>query len=245
MCYTHESYRNSLMYYYCHTRLSNILPSNYSIHNTSHITTPYYAIVIRATQSALHLPGFPAIARDKIYKGMLPKEKSSAELQYPTFNWTRIWKNYLSVFIHSYDKEIIYKYLHMCLTTNKKLFSLNLINSGNCNKCRTNSEETSLHMFYQCDYINPLFLWILRCISNICNFNPSSNIRFIYFDNVYSNASQRNICNIFIYLYIITVWRTRKENLRIGDLKHLIIKNLNDYRTSSEYLDYQVNRLIS
>ena len=111
MCYTHESYRNSLMYYYCHTRLSNILPSNCSIHNTSHITTPYYAIVIRATQSALHLPGFPAIARDKIYKSMLPKEKSSSELQYPTFNWTRIWKNYF--FIFSDKKHLIHSHNYL------------------------------------------------------------------------------------------------------------------------------------
>ena len=110
---------------------------------------------------------------------MLLKEKFTAELQYPTFNCTRIWKNYLSVFIHSYDKEIIYKYLHMCLTTNKKLFSLNLINSSNCNKCRTNSEETSLHMFYQCDYIKPLFLWILRCISNIHYYAISSHLQIL------------------------------------------------------------------
>ena len=200
-CYNHDQYRNSLMFYYCYARLSNILTPEYSIHNTSHITTPYYAAVINATQSILHLPGFPFIAKDKIYRNMLPKEKSSAELLYPTFNWGKIWDNYTSLFIHSYDKEIIYKHLHMCLATNKRLFTLNLINSSSCTKCRTNIEETSLHMFYQCDYVKPVLLWVLRCLSSACNFKPSSNIRFIYFDNVYNNAFQKNICNLFIHFY--------------------------------------------
>ena len=119
----------------------------------------------------------------------------------------------------------------MCLATNKRLFTLNLIESSSCHKCLTNREETAIHMFYQCDFITLLFLWILKCLKNICNFTPISNIRFIYFDNVYSNLSQKHICNIFIYTYIITIWRTRKENLRIGDMKYMIIRKLSDYRS--------------
>ena len=41
-CYVHDAYRNSLMYYYCHLRLNNILPSDYFVHNTSPVTTAYY-----------------------------------------------------------------------------------------------------------------------------------------------------------------------------------------------------------
>ena len=33
----------------------------------------------------------------------------------------------------------------------------------------------------------------------------------------------KNICNIFISSYILTAWKTRKENLRIGILKSMII----------------------
>ena len=78
--------------------------------------------------------------------------------------------------------------------------------------------------------VKPLFLWVIRCLSNVCNFKPSSNIGFLYFDNANNNSFQKNICNIFIYIYIITIWRTRKENLRIGDLKNMIIRKLIDYR---------------
>ena len=244
-CYNDNNYRNSLMFYYCYIRLSNILPSEYSIHNASHIATPYYDEVIRTTQSILHLPGFPFVSKENIYKNMLPKVKPTAELQYPTFNWENIWKNYANIFIQSHDKEIIYKHLHMCLTTNQRLFTLNLTNSSKCNKCIENREETSLHLFYQCDYAKPIFLWILRCLFHICNFNPSSNIRFLYFDNEFSNTFQRNICNIFIYIYVITIWRCRKENLRIGDLKHLVIRKLNEYRTFLKQMPNQKYKQIS
>ena len=170
---------------------------------------------------------------------MLQKDKSSAELMYPTFNWRNIWNNYINMFIFSYDKEIIYKHLHMCLTTNQRLFSMNLINSSNCSKCTSNREETPIHMFYQCEYVNPLFLWVLRCLSNLCNFKPTSNIRFLYFDNVYNDARQKNISNIFIYLFVITIWRTRKENLRIGDLKNIILRKFLDYRNFIKHIPSQ------
>ena len=196
-------------------------------------------------RSVIHLPGFPLPSKENIYKYMLPKEKSTAELQYPTFNWRKIWNNYINVFIYSYDKEIIYKHLHMCLTTNKRLFAMNLIDSSKCNKCGNDREETALHMFYQCNYIKPLFLWVLKCLSNICNFTPSSNIKFLYFDNVYSDLYQKDICNIFIYIYVITVWRTRKENLRIGDLKCSIIRKLSDYKNFIKHMPSKKCKKIS
>ena len=106
---------------------------------------------------------------------------------------------------------------------------MDLVESNNCDKCIGHREETQLHMFYECDYVKTLYLWVLRCLVKECDFKPSSNIRFIFFDNTYNNPRQKNICNTFVYIYIITIWRTRKENLRIGDLKNLFIKKLIDY----------------
>ena len=118
----------------------------------------------------------------------------------------------------------------MSLATNKKLYVMNLVNSSICGKCNTGCEETPLHMFYQCNYVKPVFEWVLRCLLVICNFKPSSNIRFLYFDNIHSSIHEKNICNIFIYLYIVTIWRNRKENLRIGILKSIFIRKLLEYR---------------
>ena len=222
-CYTHEEYRNTLMYYYCYIRLNNILPSVYSIHNSTPITTTYYNIVINDLRNILHLPGFPYTSKSNIYMNMLIKEDSLAESQYPTLNWKNIWENYLSLFIYSFDKEILYKHLHICLATNKKLFSMNLINSNKCNRCSADMEQTSLHLFYECENIKIFFMWLLRTMFYMSDFNPTSNIKLIYFDNKYRNRQQKNICNIFIAAYILTVWKTRKENLRIGILKMMII----------------------
>ena len=238
-CYTTSDYNNSLMKYYCYVRLNNIIPINYSIHDASPITTPYYEAAITTVRSILHLRGFPFVPKDKIYRSMFTKEESLAELHYPTFNWQKVRSNYLNIFILSYDKEVIYKYLHICLATNKKLYTMNLINTGNCNKCTSNREETQLHMFYECDYVKPFLLWVLRCLLHLCNFKPSSNIRFTFFDNSYRNTYQRDICNLFIYMYIITIWRTRKENLRIGDLKYIFIRRLTDYRNFIKHIPNQ------
>ena len=38
------------------------------------------------------------------------------------------------------------------------------------------------------------------------------------------------------FIYIITIWRNRKENLRIGNLQHLFIRNLNDYQKFTNHM---------
>ena len=60
----------------------------------------------------------------------------------------------------------------------------------------------------------------------ICSFKPSSNIRFLYFDNVYRDLYQKRISNLFLVVYICTVWKTRKENLRIGNLRKILIRTV-------------------
>ena len=160
---------------------------------------------------------------------MLPKENTYGEEHYPTFNWKKIWNNFVSIIYIPYEKEIIYKHLHFCLATNQRLATMSRSATSLCNNCTNNSDQTPLHMFYHCESINPLFQWLLRILLNVCNFKPNSNIRFLYFDSSYENPFQRTVCNVFLYVYILTIWKTRKENLRIGILKSLIIKRVSDY----------------
>ena len=98
--------------------------------------------------------------------------------------------------------------------------------SSICNNCSGNFEHTPLHMFYECENVKELFQWLLRILYNISRFIPRSNIRFIYFDTNYANHFQKSICNVFLYIYIITLWKNRKENLRIGILKKIIIRKV-------------------
>ena len=112
---------------------------------------------------------------------MLIKEESLAASQYPTLNWQNIWDHYLSLFIYPFEKEIIYKHLHMCLATNKKLFVMNLIDTSKGNKCRTERDQTPLHMLCECEYVKAIFMWLLRVLHYVINFKSMSNIKFIYF----------------------------------------------------------------
>ena len=218
-----DEYHNPFMLYYCYIRMNNVLEIDYSIHNASLFTTPYYQLIYSMIQNVLHLPDFPAISNKKLYRFLIPNEPTYAETQYPTFNWKRIWDNFNSTIANPYDKEIIFKHLHLCLATNERLAMMNLATSSICTNCPSNRDHTPVHMFYQCESIKPLFLWLLRILLYLCNFKPTSKIRFLYYDNFYGNFYQKSICNIFIYVYIITIWKTRKEILRIGILKNKII----------------------
>ena len=160
---------------------------------------------------------------------MLPKGNSYAEEQCPTFNWNQIWKNFSDTIFNPYEKEVIFKHLHLCLATNQRLARINRSTTSLCTECDGNFEHTPLHMLYECENIRPLFLWLLRIILNVCNFKPTSNIRFLYFDNIYDNHYQKTICNIFLYIYILTIWKTRKENIRIGILKTIMVKRISEH----------------
>ena len=157
---------------------------------------------------------------------MLVKDKSYGEVQYPTFNWETIWKNFCSTIFNPYEKEIIFKHLHLCLATNERLAMIGRSTTSNCTRCTGNMNHTALHMFYQYESIQPLFLWLLRVLLNISNFKPISNIKLLYYDVIYDSLYQKTVCNIFLYIYIITVWKNRKENLRIGILKYKIIRKV-------------------
>ena len=102
----------------------------------------------------------------------------------------------------------------------------NIASSNQCNLCRDSREQTALHMLYECTYILPFYQWFLNILMQICSFNPSSNIRFLYFDSFYQDLYQRRICNVFLVVYICTVWRTRKENLRLGNLQKMLIRTV-------------------
>ena len=188
------------MFYYCYIRLNNILPSDYSVHSASHVTTPYYDIVIHDIRNILQMPGFPYTSSYKISMSMLTKEESLAESQYPTFNWQNIWTNYLSLFIYFFDKEVIYKHLHVCLATNKKLYKINLVNSDKCNKCTANREQTSIHIFYEFENIKALFMWLIRVffMSPILN---QYQISSLYTLTINTEIGSRETHVIYLYLH--------------------------------------------
>ena len=201
-CTMNANYYNSLMYHYFYILMHNFFPMEYSIHNAAVSTTPYYQLVYDNIKKMIHIPGFPLIQKRNIYISMLSKDLSYAEEQCPTFNWKQIWKNFSATIFYPYEKEIIFKHLHLCLATNQRLARMNRSTTNLCTECEGNFEHTPLHMFYQCENIRPLFLWLLRLLFNVCNFKPILNTQCLYFDNKYDSIYQKTVCNIFLYIYI-------------------------------------------
>ena len=124
----------------------------------------------------------------------------------------------------------------MCLATNKRLCSMNLIASSLCQNCTSGREQTPIHMFYQCQNVNELFMWLMRVLMYVCDFKLSYNLKCIFFDNSFNDNEQKNVCNLFIAMYILTIWKTRKENLRTALLKRMIINKCQNIIENIKYM---------
>ena len=225
-CYNNDEYVNPLMLYYCFMKINYLIPKNFSVHDAAIESTPYYQVIMGINDKFLQVPTFPILSNKKMYEHLLPNENPMVENLYPQFKWKNIWSNFCELKIHPFDKDVIYKHLHVTLATNTRLAMLSVANSSKCNLCRDDKEQTALHMLYECKYISPFYLWLLSILMQICSFKPSSNIRFLYFDNFYKDLYQKRICNLFLVVYICTVWKTRKENLRIGNLCKILIRTV-------------------
>ena len=49
---------------------------------------------------------------------------------------------------------------------------------------------------------------LLRVVLYISDFKPQANSKSVYFDNKYISHDQKNIWNILLSAYVITVWKT-------------------------------------
>ena len=179
--YCNDENQNSLMIHYCFIKMNNVIPKTFSIHNASLTSPPYYQEIMKLCDKFLNCPTFPILDNNKMYMSMLNTEKPVVEIQYPLSNWRNIWTNFCSLKTDPFDKDIIFKHLHVRLATNSRLAMMDLINSNTCNLCNDVVEQTALHMLYECTYISPFYQWFLNILMQICNFKPSSNIRFLYF----------------------------------------------------------------
>ena len=215
--------------------MNNTVIKNFSVNDAAIISPPYYQAILSTVDKFLNVPTFPILSNIKMYESMLPKEQPLVENLYPQFNWKKIWKNFCEIRTNPFDKDIIYKHLHTSLATRSRLAMFNIANNNLCNLCNEGKEQTDLHIFYECSYIFPFYQWLLNILIQLCNFKPGSNIRFLYYDSFHLNMYQKRICILFLTVYIVTVWKTRKENLRIGKLKNLFIKRvIDDIRIEKE-----------
>ena len=145
-CTLNEDSRNPLMMYYCFICMQNILTLDYSIHNSATNITPYYELMYVLIKKVLHIPGFPLVPKKVLYMYMLHKENSYGENQYPLFDWKQIWKNFSCTIFNPFEKETVFKHLHLCLATNERLAMMGQRTTGKCTRCTDDWNHNALHM---------------------------------------------------------------------------------------------------
>ena len=133
--------------------MNYVIPKNFSVHDAAIESTPYYQAIMSVNDKCLQIPTFPILSNKKMYEHLIPTENPIVENLYPQFKWKNIWSNFCDLKIHPFDKDVIYKHLHVILATNTRLAMLSVANSSKCNLCRDDKEQTALHMLYECNYI--------------------------------------------------------------------------------------------
>ena len=75
------------------------------------------------------MKGFPNISSKTIYKqvtGIENKCTAIVEEKYAIFDWKEIWKNLSFTFINSYDRSVIFKYVHEILPNRHRLYIIKI-----------------------------------------------------------------------------------------------------------------------
>ena len=193
--------------YYCYFRLCNLLPQDVIYPIVHSIPSPYYSFLIDKILKIAPHPKFPLIVKKQLYKFFIKEKEVTVETKFPLFNWRRIWSNFNGSHINLFEKDLVYKHLHEVLTVKKRLMMLNLSDTANCHIC--NVEESAIHLFYFCPKIQSTFLMLLRTIKNLCDYEPTDKMKFIYFDFEIKDSRKRNVCVLLLYSYLSTVWSLR------------------------------------
>lgn len=217
---------DTILKYYCASRLNPLFNIRELPLNISFISTPYYDICIDIIRRCKHVKGFPNISSKTIYKEVTGKEiKCTAivEEKYAIFDWKEIWKKLSFKFINSYDRSVIFKYVHEILPNRHRLYIINKISSANCTHCDV--EENNMHMFYYCHQIKHLLAWFKKLLVQCLNTNQFSMIKLLFFDTTSFNKKNKNTATILVTDYICTIWNNRDNQCdKIYLLKKRILK---------------------
>ena len=115
---------NRLMWFYCDSRLSAIMPKN--INNISYVIPPYYLYTIDICNKVMNNKKFPNVTGKEIYKVLSGTVTPEIETKYPLYNWNHIWVNIHNKYIDKYDRFISYKLIYNMLPTKMRLKVMNV-----------------------------------------------------------------------------------------------------------------------
>ena len=109
----------SLIRYYIMDKMNKITKLGNNTKEKSNTCTPYYEQAIENVKKIHKMEKFPNVNSKEIYLSLLPKMQPRIEIQYPNYNWNKIWKCLNFRYINIMDRCIVYKFLHEIIPTNK------------------------------------------------------------------------------------------------------------------------------
>ena len=174
----------------------------------------------------------------------MPKIKPIIETHYELFKWNEIWRNLSSVFIMVNEREILYKYLHEILPTNKRLRDIRSIVSPLCEYCT--EEESNIHFVYQCQRHTEVIQWLKSTLQKYCELSNPKMIELCFLQVPKLSKKAKNTTLILISTFIVSMWLVRKSNMSPTAYKRFIKgKVLNKQRMYKYILGENMENLLT
>lgn len=77
--------------------------------------------------------------------------------KFPNINWPIVWRNINKPFLLRYIRTIWYMIVHDIITTNVRLWKINLHGNGKCRQC--DKYDTVTHRYTECINSQPIWDW--------------------------------------------------------------------------------------
>ena len=209
--YNCENGVKCLVNYYTDMRIAQLLNRTSNLEQVSYIGTEYYREIIPIVQKCTKIQGFPHISAKLIYQQIRPKCRPTIESLYGLYNWGSIWKSISSAFVVLNEREILFKYLHEILPTNKRLKDIRRKASSTCDYCT--QEETNIHFVYQCERYYDVIQWFRGILQKFCGLRNPQFIKLSFLDTPKVNKKYKNAIIMLMSTFIVSIWQARQGNM--------------------------------
>ena len=203
------SEKNDIIRYYMMRKVGYIFNITIVPNKVSKGNTPYYEFTIDLIKKCKDHRRFPNLKPKDIYEILVPQCQPNIEMLYPNYNWNDIWRNLNFKYMYVTDRNIMFKYLHEILPTNKRLNQIRIRDSPLCEFC--NVEDSNIHRFYYCCQIQECIIWLKKLIFYVCGIQIDSLLKIMSLNIPKIEIRNRNSLCIIITCYITTVWYHRED----------------------------------
>ena len=203
------SEKNDIIRYYMMRKVGYIFNITIVPNKVSKGNTPYYEFTIDLIKKCKDHKRFPNLKPKDIYEILVPQCQPNIEMLYPNYNWNDIWRNLNFKYMYVTDRNIMFKYLHEILPTNKRLNQIRIRDSPLCEFC--NVEDSNIHRFYYCCQIQECIIWLKKLIFYVCGIQIDSLLKIMSLNIPKIEIRNRNSLCIIITCYITTVWYHRED----------------------------------